>query len=59
MKKYILAIVYLIYSICVLSQSQDQNYIKTRTMVDETDQNKYLDVIEYAEFNLQMQQNSD
>lgn len=47
MKKYILAIVYLIYSICVLSQSQDQNYIKTRTMVDETDQNKYLDVIEY------------
>ena len=44
MKKYILAIVYLIYSICVLSQSQDQNYIKTRTMVDETDQNKYLDV---------------
>lgn len=47
MKTYILVISYLICSTCILSQNQAYNYIKTRTITDETDPNKYLDVIQY------------
>ena len=37
----------LLFAVCVISQTQSQNYIKTRTMTHETDQSKFLDVIQY------------
>ncbi|WP_320969555.1 DUF6443 domain-containing protein [Bacteroides nordii] len=47
MKHSILFIAYIVYCICAMSQSQDQNYIRTKTMTDETDPTKFIESIQY------------
>lgn len=47
MKHSILFIAYIAYCVCAMSQSQDQNYIRTKTMTDETDPTKFIESIQY------------
>ena len=47
MKHSILFIAYIVYCVCAMSQSQDQNYIRTKTMTDETDPTKFIESIQY------------
>jgi RHS repeat-associated protein len=46
--KYILpVIVFPVFCISINAQSNDQNYIRIRTMMDESDSTKYLETIQY------------
>lgn len=47
MKRQLLTLSYLIHSIIILSQNLNYSHIKTQTMMDENDPNKYLEVIQY------------